>query len=150
MRRLTGSRIALLVLGAAAVALIAVELGMGAIGFGEAHLADPCTTKPQVSEGGFFGSIDAAVQRFALSGLNGAACSLHTSREELVLSFAPSLGTKKVRWDKATIRKALRAGFDRAAHDAAGGGLVGDAAAFILREGIADPLAYLLGQKYGQ
>jgi hypothetical protein len=122
---------------------------MGAIGFGEAHLANPCTTKPHVSEGGFFGSIDAAVQRFALSGLNGAACSLHTSREELVLSFAPSLGTKKVRWDKATIRKALRAGFERAAHDTAGGGIFGNALAFVMREAIADPLAFLLGEKFG-
>jgi hypothetical protein len=149
MRRLSGSKIVLFVLGAAAVALIAVELGMGAIGFGEAHLANPCTTKPHVSEGGFFGSIDAAVQRFALSGLNGAACSLHTSREELVLSFAPSLGTKKVRWDKATIRKALRAGFERAAHDTAGGGIFGNALAFVMREAIADPLAFLLGEKFG-
>jgi hypothetical protein len=136
----------LLALGAAAVALIAVELGMGAIGFGEAHLADPCTTKPHLSEGGILGSVDAAVQRFTLSGLNGAACSLHTSREELVLSFTPALGTTKVRWDKATIRKALRAGFGRAAQDTAGGGILGNVLGFVLREAVADPLAFLLGQ----
>ena len=65
-------------LAACAVALVAVELGMGALDFGEARLADPCTTKPKLSEGGFFGSIDAAVQRFGLSGLNGAACSLRS------------------------------------------------------------------------
>ena len=133
-------------LAACALALIAVELGSGALGFGEARLANPCTTKPEVSEGGFFGSIDAAVQRFALSGLNGAACSLHTSREELVLSFAPSLSKKKVRWDKATIRTALRAGLTQAAHDTAGGGLLGDALAFVFREAIADPIAFFLGE----
>ena len=104
-----GSTLVLSALGTAAVALIAVELGMGAIGFRDARLADPCT---HLSEGGFFGSIDAAVQRFALSGLNGAACSLHASREELVLSFSPALGTKKVRWDKKTIRRALRGGLE--------------------------------------
>jgi hypothetical protein len=136
--------VALLV--ACAVALIAVELGMGALDFGEAQLANPCTTKPKLSEGGFFGSIDAAVQRFALSGLNGAACSLHASREELVLSFAPSLATKKVRWDKATIRKALRAGLTQAAHDTAGGGFFGNALAFVFREAIADPIAFFLGE----
>jgi hypothetical protein len=139
----------LLTLGAAAVVLIAVELGMGAIGFGEAHLADPCRTKPHLSEGGILGSVDAAVQRFVLSGLNGAACSLHTSREELVLSFAPALGTTTVRWDKATIRKALQAGFERAAQDVAGGGIVGDVLGFVLREAVADPLAFLLGQLSG-
>jgi hypothetical protein len=139
-------RLVLALLAACAVALIAVELGSGALDFGEAHLANPCTTKPHLSEGGFFGSIDAAVQRFALSGLNGAACSLHTSREELVLSFAPSLATHKVRWDKATIRKALRAGLTRAAHDTAGNGFFGDALAFVFREAIADPVAFFLGE----
>jgi hypothetical protein len=144
--RLSGSRIVLLLLGVAAVALIVVELSMGALSFGKANLADPCTSKPHLSEGGIFGSADAAIQRFALSGLNGAACSLHASREELVLSFAPALGTKKVRWDRSTIRKALRAGFERAAHDTAGNGILGDALAFVLREALADPIAFLLGE----
>ena len=135
-----------LVLIAASVALIAVELGMGAIGAGEANLANPCATKPTVSEGGFFGSIDAEVQRVALSGLNGAACSLHTSREELVLSFAPGVKTKKVRWTKATIRKALRGGIDKAVHDTAGNSVFANAIAFVLREALADPIAYFLGR----
>jgi hypothetical protein len=138
--------VAVVVLLAAAVALIAVELGMGAIDAGEAHLADPCTTKPHVEEGGIFGSIDAAVQRVALSGLSGAACSLHTSREELVLSFTPAPGTKKVRWTHATIRRALRAGVDKAVHDTAGSGPLADAVAFVLREALADPIAYFLGK----
>lgn len=139
-------RLLVAVLAVCAVALIAVELGSGALDFGEARLANPCTTKPKLSEGGFFGSVDAAVQRFALSGLNGAACSLHTSREELVLSFAPSLATKKVRWDKATIRRALRAGLTKAAHDTAGNGIFGDALAFVFGEAIADPIAFFLGE----
>jgi hypothetical protein len=139
-------RILAAVLGLAAVALVSVELGMGAIGFGRAGLANPCTTKPHLSEGGLFGSIDAPIQRFALSGLNGAACSLHTSREELVLSFAPSLKTKKVRWTKSTIRRALRGGLDRAAHDTAGSGIFGNALAFVFREAIADPIAFFLGE----
>jgi hypothetical protein len=146
MRR-RGASLAVVLLLGAAVALIAVELGMGAIDAGETHLADPCTTKPQLEEGGFFGSIDAAVQRVALSGLNGAACSLHTSREELVLSLAPSVSTKKVRWTRATIRKALRAGIDRAIHDQVGSGIFANTLAFVLRETLADPLAYFLGER---
>ena len=146
MKRRRGPTAVVALLAACAVALVAVELGMGAIGFGEAHLANPCTTKPKLSEGGFFGSIDAAVQRFGLSGLNGAACSLHTTREELVLSFTPALGKKKVRWTRSTIEKALRGGLRRAAHDTAGGGLFGDALAFVFREAIADPIAFFLGE----
>ena len=145
MRRRGASLVVLLLLGAA-VALIAVELGMGAIGAGEAHLADPCTTKPKLEEGGFFGSIDAAVQRVALSGLNGAACSLHTTREELVLSFSPTAGTKKIRWSQATIRKALRGGINKAVHDTIHNPVVANVVAFALREALADPIAYLLGR----
>jgi hypothetical protein len=139
--RLSPARLVLVALLGAAVALIAVELSIGAISFGEAKLADPCKAQPHVSEGGIFGSIDAAIQRVALSGLNGAACSLHTSREELVLSFAPAAGTKKVRWSRATIEKALRGGIARAA----GGGLLGRVVADVL----ADPVAYLIGELSG-
>jgi hypothetical protein len=145
VRRVRPSSLLLVVL-AAAVALIAVELGMGAIGFGEARLADPCTSKPHLSEGGIFGSVDAAVQRFALSGLNGAACSLHTTREELVLSFTPALGTKKVRWSRSTIETALRNGMRRAAHDTAGNGIFGDVLSFVLDNAIARPIAFFLGE----
>jgi hypothetical protein len=145
VRRRRLSNLVLAALAAAAVALIAVELGMGAIGFGEARLADPCTSKPHVSEGGIFGSVDAAVQRFALSGLNGAACSLHTTREELVLSFTPALGTKKVRWSRSTIETALRSGMRRAAHDTVGG-IFGDVLSFVLDNAIARPIAFFLGE----
>ncbi len=148
MRRARASILVLAVLAAAAVALLSVELGMGAIGFGEAHLADPCTSKPRLSEGGIFGSVDAAVQRFALSGLNGAACSLHTTREELALSFTPALGTKKVRWTRSTIETALRNGIRRAAHDTVGG-IFGDVLAFALDNAIARPIAFFLGELSG-
>jgi predicted MFS family arabinose efflux permease len=123
-----------------AVTLLAAELALGGLGYGTPALADPCTSKPAFDGGG----LDGAVQRFALSGLAGAACSLGTSREELVLSFSPS-GKGTVRWDKATIDKALRAGLDRASHDTAGGGFMGAALAFVMRELVADPVAWLLG-----
>jgi hypothetical protein len=146
VRRARASSLVPAALAVAAVALIAVELGMGAIGFGEARLAAPCTSKPHLSEGGFTGSIDAAVQRFALSGLNGAACSLHTTREELVLSFTPALGTKKVRWSRSTIETALRSGMRRAARDTAGNGIFGDVLSFVLDNAIARPIAFFLGE----
>jgi hypothetical protein len=133
--------IALAVLGLAAAALLAVELGLGAFSFGEPHLADPCTSKPAFAGGG----LDGAVQRFALATLAGAACELHTSREELVLSFVPAAGIGHVRWTRQTIDKALAAGFDRAAGQAVGGGLAGQALAFALREIVAPSIAWFLG-----
>jgi hypothetical protein len=124
-----------------AVTLLAAELALGGLGYGSEALADPCTSKPAFRGGG----LDGAMQRFALSGLAGAACSLGTSREELMLSFSPS-GKGTVRWDKATIDKALRAGLDRASHDTAGGGFMGAALALVMRELVADPVGWLLGR----
>jgi hypothetical protein len=126
------------VAGAAAV-LLAVELALGAIDYGEARLADPCTAKSAFHGGG----IDGALQRFALSGLNGAACRLHTSREELVLSLSPSARTP-IRWNQATIDSAVAAGFERAAHDTAGNGLLGSLLASLLRDIVGRPVEWLL------
>jgi hypothetical protein len=130
----------MLVLLAAVAALLVVELSLGAIGFGKARPADPCTAKPSFRGGG----LDGEVQRFALSALNGAACKLHTTREELVLSFVPAAGTKPVRWDRQTIEDALRFGFDRAAHDLEARGIAGLVIGHILEVAIGAPLDFFL------
>lgn len=130
----------LLVLLALAAALLIVELSLGAIHFGQAKLADSCTSKPAFEGGG----LDGEIQRFALSGLNGAACKLHTTREELVLSFVPAAGTKSVRWDRATIEAALRAGFHQAVKDTEDRGVAGYIVGHILDVVIGAPLDYFL------
>ena len=81
---------------AAAVVFLAVELGMGAWGFGQVKRVDPCTATTPSLGGGF----DAALQRIVLDGLNGAACRLHTTREQLV----ESLGGGSSRWSDEQIQ----------------------------------------------
>jgi hypothetical protein len=130
----------LAVLIAAAAAFLVVELSTGAIGFGKPQLANPCTDKPAFSGGG----LDGEVQRFALSALNGAACRLHTTREELVLSFVPAAGTKRVRWDRPTIDGALRAGFDQAIEDTEQRGVAGNVIGHILDVIVGAPLDFFL------
>jgi hypothetical protein len=130
----------LLVLGAAAVTLLIVELSLGAAGFGEARLPDPCTSQPAFDGGG----VDGEVQRFALSGLDGAACKLGTTREELVLSFVPAAGTRPIRWDRQTIENALRAGFDQAFHDLEGRGAAGFVIGHVLEVIVGAPLDFFL------
>ena len=125
--------------------LIVAELAAGALDFGETRIADPCTTDANFEGGG----IDGAVQRFALSAISGAACELGASREELVLSFVPSANDSDVRWDKETINRALRAGVEQAAEDTAGDGLLGAFLSGVLKEILADPLAWILGQSVG-
>jgi len=71
---------------------------------------------------------------------------LHTTREELVLSFVPAAGTKRIRWSKQTIDRALRAGLNRAAHTVAGNGILGDAFAFTLTNAVAPSVEWFLAQ----
>ena len=137
----------------AAVVFLAVELGLGAWGFGEVKRADPCTaTTPSLGSG-----VDATLQRIVLDGLNGAACRLHTTREELVESLGSS-GSK--RWSDEQIQVAVRAGLvqaiDKAEHrgDVPGilAGLLREAAKhapikFLIQNGSS--LSGLLGQLFG-
>lgn len=102
--------VALLLAGAA---LVAVELGLGALNEPSPKLASPCHPRP----GGPSGGIDATIQRIVLDGLDGAACRLHTTREELVLSIGGgSLAPRQ--WDPHTIEVALRAGLLRSLDEA--------------------------------
>ena len=89
------------------VALVGVELGRGALDEPAPKIADPCQPRE-----GPTGGIDATIQRIVLDGLDGAACRLHTSREELVLSLGGGVGVTR-RWDEHTIEVALRAGLLR-------------------------------------
>ena len=112
---------------AAAVVLLAVELGLGAWGFGEVKRVDPCTaTTPSLGSG-----VDATLQRIVLDGLNGAACRLHTTREELVDSLGSS-GSK--RWSDEQIQVAVRAGLVQAIDKAENRGDVPGILAGLLRE----------------
>ena len=130
----------LAVILAAAVALLVVDLSLGGLGFGKVRLADSCTTKPDFRGGG----LDGEVQKFVLSGLNGAACKLHTTREELVLSFVPAAGTATVKWDRPTIENALRAGFDQAFRDTERRGIAGYVVGHILEVVVGAPVDFFL------
>ncbi len=130
MTRRTAGIVGLGAIAAIAVALIAVELGMGAASYGEFHPADPCTATEAFPGDG----VDATIQRIALSGLNGAACELDTTREELVLSFVPQAGAEPIKWDRPTIERAVRAGLERAIDDEQERGSIGSVTAFVLHE----------------
>jgi hypothetical protein len=92
---------------ASGVVLVGVELARGALDEPSPKIANPCHSRP-----GRTGGIDTTIQRIVLDGLDGAACRLHTTREELVLSFGGGdLAPRK--WDNHTIEVALRAGLLR-------------------------------------
>jgi hypothetical protein len=97
----------LLALLLSGVALAGVELGKGALDEPAPKIANPCHPRE-----GHTGGIDATIQRIVLDGLDGAACRLHTTREELVLSLGGGVGVTR-RWHAHTIEVALRAGLLR-------------------------------------
>jgi hypothetical protein len=113
---------------AGGVALVGVELGKGALDEPPPKLADPCLPR-----GGHTGGVDATVQRIVLDGLDGAACRLHTTREELVLSLAPEAGVRR-RWDEHTIEVAVRAGLLRSIDEAKRRGDIPEFVALVLRD----------------
>jgi hypothetical protein len=117
----------LLALLAAAVLLVAVELAQGAIGYGSGKLANPCVERTFPG-----GGLDAALQRIVLDGLDGAACRLGTSREELVLA----LGGGASRWNRRQIDTALRAGMLTAVDRAEARGDIPAIVAPLLRKAI--------------
>jgi hypothetical protein len=109
------SRAAAWIVGAlllSGVVLVAVELGKGALEEPAPKIANPCARRR-----GRTGGFDTTVQRIVLDGLDGAACRLHTTREELVLSLGGGTVVKR-HWDEHQVEVALRAGLLRSVDEA--------------------------------
>jgi hypothetical protein len=119
----------LVALAVAAAALITFELAAGALGFGERLARDPCTARPGVPGRG----VDPTLQRIVLDGLDGAACKLGTTREELVLSFDED-SRADVPWTREALEDALRAGLLEAIDRAEERGGIGSLEARLLEE----------------
>ena len=135
------ARGAVAALGVAAAALLAVELGAGARGYGGALDRDPCTTRPERPGRG----VDATLQRIVLDGLDGAACELGTSREELVLSFDPQRRAA-ASWTTDELEDAVRAGLVEAVDRAHERGDIGGVEARLLEElARRAPIDWLVG-----
>ena len=138
---------------AAAVVFLAIELGTGAWSFGEVPRENACTaTAPSLG-----GGVDAAIQRIVLDGLNGAACRLHITREELVQSLG---GSNTSGFSDEQIQSAVRAGLVRAVDESENRGDLPGVLASLLREAAkhapvkfliegGTSLTGLLGQLFG-
>jgi AcrR family transcriptional regulator len=66
------------------VALVVVYLALGGASYAPAQVADPCETRDWREPDG----IEEVAEQIALSGLDGVACELDVSREEMVLALA--------------------------------------------------------------
>ncbi len=130
-RRRTG----LVVLGGAVAAcavVIGVQLASGGASYEPLPVADPCRPRPSTQSD--------ALQRIALSGLDGAACRLRVTREELVLALADDDAREEFARAHGIgddeLEDAVRAGLSRAIADAEQRGELSDLEAGLLRRGL--------------
>lgn len=118
---------------AASLGLIAAYLAFGGASYDPAQVADPCETREQglLADRSLFESI-------ALSSLDGAACELRVSREELTLALADDAATEEFAAahsiDSQDVEDAVRAGLVRSVDDAAAAGRVDGIEETLLRE----------------
>jgi hypothetical protein len=100
------------------VALIVTYLALGGATYEPVAVADPCKPRPiEKPQGG-----SEVLQQVALSALDGAACELGVSREDLTLALANEKSRARfLREHRVTdqvLEQALRAGLIRAVNDA--------------------------------
>ena len=114
-------------------ALAGLYLALGGASFKPLEVADPCRPRaPERLEGR-----DQLLQRLALSALDGAACRLRVTREELALALASDEARKTFaeehRISDAALDGAVREGLGRAIADAQRSGAISTFEAALLR-----------------
>jgi hypothetical protein len=124
---------ALAVAVAVSVGLVALYLALGGASYEPAKAANPCATRDWRNPGGF----QEVAEQIVLSALDGTACKLHVSREDLVLALANSGSLDRFAHEHGiTNREAeelVRSGLLRAVDDAQRAGAVGETTAGLLR-----------------
>lgn len=110
-----------LLVGAAivsALALVGIYLAAGGSSYTPEQVRDPCEQRPWSNPQG----LGELANQFTISALDGAACKLGVSREELAQALATPQGrdefTRRYGIDDAELARAVRAGLLRAVDDA--------------------------------
>jgi hypothetical protein len=118
---------------AASLALVVVYLALGGASYAPARVADPCAPRDWRNPNG----LQQTAEQIVLSALDGAACKLHVSREEMVLAF--SSRDSLARFARAhhvsskKLDEFVRAGLLRSIDDAENAGALNETVADVLR-----------------
>ena len=101
-----------------AVALVGAYLALGGASYAPAAVADPCAAREGRSPDGF----QQVAEQVVLSALDGAACELGVSREEVVLAFSSRASLERFAQahggSDEELESLVRAGLRRALDDA--------------------------------
>jgi hypothetical protein len=132
-----GERRGLMLIGVAVVSslvLVGVYLAAGGASYAPAKTQDPCKHRPWRNTEG----LEQIAEQFTLSALDGAACRLGVSREELAQALASEEArdkfTERYEISEVELAKAIRAGLLRAVNDAEKAGALSPLVAGPIRE----------------
>jgi IS5 family transposase len=118
---------------AAAAALVVLYLALGGASYAPAKVADPCAPRDWRQPQGF----QEVAEQIVLSALDGAACELHVSREEMVLALANRDSRERFAREHGITNERLeqlvRVGLLRAIDDAERADALGPTVADVLR-----------------
>ena len=124
---------AVAVAAGASLALVASYLALGGASYAPAKVADPCAQRDWRDPQGF----EQVVEQVALSAVDGAACELGVSREDVVLAFADSGSLEAFAQarglDADAVEAVARAALVRAVDDAARAGALSAETANLVR-----------------
>jgi hypothetical protein len=136
---------ALLVAALASTALVVTYLALGGTSYEPAEVADPCAARDWREPDGF----QEVAEQIVLSAVDGAACELGTSREEVVLAFGSRDSLEQFARDHdlsdEELERLVRSGIERAIDDAVDADALNPTFASLLR-GVTEriPLEQLL------
>jgi hypothetical protein len=129
---------------AAVAAVIVPYVALGGASYAPTPLADPCETREWRDPGG----LSEALEQVALSGLDGAACQLDTSREELVLALRDESALDGLAEEKGLAREdaeqAVQAALVRAIDDAEDAGAIPGLVSGLARRAVESVPPHLL------
>jgi hypothetical protein len=122
---------------AAAVVLVATYAALGGGRYTPPKTANPCEQRQSAATNG----IEALAEGLVLTALDGAACELDASREEIMLAFFSDEErgrfARKHDLDAGAVERAVRAGLLRAVRDAERRGSISEATARLVSAVVA-------------
>jgi hypothetical protein len=118
---------------AATLVLVGLYLALGGASYAPAKVADPCAPRSWRNAHGF----EAVAEQIVLSALDGAACQLHVTREDMVLALANRDSreqfVRKHHISNSKLESLVRTGLKRSIDDAQNAGALNSTLAGILR-----------------
>jgi hypothetical protein len=124
---------AIAIAAAVSAALVLGYLALGGASYAPAQVADPCATRDWRGPEG----LSEVAEQIVLSSLDGVACELGVTREEVVLAFESDdeleAFARREGIDDEELEELVRTGLDRAIDDAERADAIGPTTARLLR-----------------